>query len=278
MPLGLPPVPSLEYLGLIATALAVSGLIAGTLAGLFGVGGGIVLVPVLYHAFAAVGVDEAVRMHLAVGTSLATIIPTSVRSVLSHNERGAVRWPLLRSFSPATAAGTIAGGVLTAFLSSYALTAVFASLALIVSIYLGFGREEWRLGERLPEGIGAQSIAFAIGFASALMGIGGGTFAVAAMSLYGVPIHEAVATSAGLGFVISVPGTISYIIAGWREPMLPPFSIGYVSAIGFLLVVPATIVSAPWGVALAHRLSRTTLRRAFAAFLAVTALRMFLEL
>jgi uncharacterized protein len=271
-------VPSLEYLVLLAVALSLSGLVAGTLAGLFGVGGGIVLVPVLYHAFAAVGVDESVRMHLAVGTSLATIIPTSIRSVLAHDQRGAVRWPLLKEFSAATAIGTLSGGVLTAFLSNEALIAVFASLALLVSLYLGFGKEEWRLGERVPSGVTGQFAAFAIGFASALMGIGGGTFAVAAMAIYAVPIHEAVATSAGLGFVISVPGTLSYIAAGWGEADLPPLSLGYVSLIGLALVVPATLLSAPWGVALAHRLSRTTLRRAFAIFLAATALRMFFEL
>jgi uncharacterized membrane protein YfcA len=235
-------------------------------------------VPVLYHAFAAVDVDESVRMHLAVGTSLATISPTSIRSVLAHGQHGAVRWPLLQEFWLATAIGTIAGGVLTAFLTSDALIAIFATLALLVSLYLGFGRADLRLGDRVPNGIGGQTAAFAIGFASALMGIGGGTFAVASMSLYGVTIHEAVATSAGLGFVISVPGTLSYIAAGWGEADLPPFSLGYVSLIGFVLVVPATILAAPWGVALAHRLSRATLRRAFAVFLAATALRMYFEL
>jgi uncharacterized membrane protein YfcA len=271
-------VPDLEYLILLAAALAASGLIAGTLAGLFGVGGGIVLVPVLYHAFAAVGVDESVRMHLAVGTSLATIIPTSVRSVMAHEQHGAVHWRLLREFSPATGIGTIGGGILTAFLSNEALIAVFASLALLMSIYLGFGKEEWRLGDRVPGGVVGHAAAFAIGFASALMGIGGGTFAVSAMSVYGVPIHEAVATSAGLGFVISVPGALSYMAAGWGDPDLPPLSLGFVSLIGLALVVPATILAAPWGVALAHRLSRATLRRGFAVFLAATALRMVLEL
>lgn len=270
--------PPTEYLIALAAALALCGLIAGTLAGLFGVGGGIVLVPVLYQAFQAIGVDESVRMHLAVGTSLATIIPTSVRSVLSHHRKGAVRWPLLKTFAPATAIGTIAGGVLIAFLSSHTLTAVFASLCLLVAAWLGFSRESWRIAENLPNTIPTQIAAFAIGFASALMGIGGGTFAVGAMALYGVPIHEAIATSAGLGFVIAVPGTFSYINAGWGESGLPPFSLGFVSLAGFLLIVPATILAAPWGVALAHRLTRTTLRRAFAIFLAVTALRMFLAL
>lgn len=263
-----------EYLLLLALVLFVSSIGAGTLAGLFGVGGGVIIVPVLYQVFAAFGVDEALRMHLAVGTSLASIMPTSLRSVSAHNKKGAVDWDVLRHWAPATAIGVLMGGALAAWLSGDALSLVFGVLALAVALYLGLGREEWRLGNELPKGVGAYLAAGAIGLASALMGIGGGTFAVALMTLFATPIHRAVATASGLGFVIAVPGAIAFAIAGWNEPGLPPLSLGYVNLLGLALVALGTTLAAPWGVALAHRASRIVLRRRFAAFLGLMGTRM----
>lgn len=269
---------SLMSLWPFALGLIAAGLVAGTLAGLLGVGGGIVLVPVLYHVFTALGIDEAVRMHLAVGTSFATIIPTSIRSVRAHARRGAVDFALLRQWAPAVFLGTTLGTLIAGRVSGSALTFIFASLVLMVAAHLAFGRETWRLGAAMPKSAPAQALAAAIGGVSAFMGIGGGTFAVPAMTLYGFPIHRAVATSSGLGILIAIPGTLGYILNGCSAPGLPPGSLGYVNLIGFILLTPMTALAAPYGARLAHSLPRGALKRAFALFLALTALRMFWKL
>lgn len=258
----------------LAAGLGVAGLVGGTVAGLLGVGGGIVLVPVLFQTLGLLGVDESVRMTLAVGTSLATIIPTSIRSTLSHNRKGAVDWSVLRAWALPTVVGVVIGTWLASIVGSKGLTAVFAGGALVLGLYMTFGRDEWRLGDTLPSGVGAWLLGVANGCLSVMMGIGGGTFGVTVMTLYGTTIHRAVATAAGFGLIIGLPGTIGMIINGWNAPHLPPYSLGYVNVVGLALIVPATIVAAPWGVALAHRLSRQTLRMAFGAFLSLTALRM----
>ncbi len=265
----------LGELVLFAGALLVTGLIAGVLAGLLGVGGGIVIVPVLFHMFTALGIDESVRMHLAVGTSLGTIIPTSIRSVRAHHKKGAVDIELLKRWAFPMLIGVVVGTALAAYVNGAALTAVFASVALLVAFNMAFGKEEWRLGEDLPGRAGEGAIAGSIGGVSAMMGIGGGTFGVTVMTLFGRPIHQAVATSAGLGLLISVPGAIGFMLSGIGVEARPPFSIGYVNLIGLLLIVPATVLAAPWGASLAHAISRKALSRAFAFFLLLTSLRMF---
>jgi uncharacterized membrane protein YfcA len=258
----------------LAAGLGVAGLIGGTVAGLLGVGGGIVLVPVLFQTLGILGVDESVRMPLAVGTSLATIIPTSIRSTLSHHGKGAVDWGVLRAWAVPTVIGVIVGSWLASIIGGKGLTAVFAGGALVLGLYMALGRDHWRLGDTLPTGIGAWLLGVANGCLSVMMGIGGGTFGVTVMTLYGTTIHRAVATAAGFGLIIGLPGTIGMIVNGWNAANLPPYSLGFVNVVGLALIVPATIISAPWGVALAHRLSRTTLRMAFGAFLCLTALRM----
>lgn len=261
---------------LIALALAIglSGLIAGTVAGLLGVGGGIVLVPVLYQALGFLGVDEAVRMPLAVGTSLATIIPTSIRSTLSHNKKGAVDWDVLRTWALPTFFGVLLGTWLISLVGGKGLTGVFAGGAGALGLFMLLGREDWRLGESVPKGIWSWPLGLANGCLSVMMGIGGGTFGVTVMTLFGAPIHRAVATAAGFGLIIAVPGALGMIVTGWNADGLLPYALGYVSLIGFALIVPATIVSAPWGVALAHSLSKRALRLAFGTFLCLTAARM----
>ena len=260
----------------LAVAIAASGLIAGTVAGLLGVGGGIVLVPVLYQALSFLGVDEAVRMPLAVGTSLATIIPTSIRSTLSHNKKGAVDWPILKAWAAPTIAGVLVGTVLAALVGGKGLTGVFAAGAGVLGLFMLLGREEWRIGEAVPTGPLSWPLGLINGGLSVMMGIGGGTFGVTIMTLFGATMHRAVATAAGFGLIIAVPGTIGMIVNGWSAQGLPPLSLGYVSLIGLALIVPATIVAAPWGVALAHSLSRRALRLAFGTFLCLTAARMAL--
>ncbi|MEM7017904.1 MAG: sulfite exporter TauE/SafE family protein [Pseudomonadota bacterium] len=262
----------------LALALFATGIIAGVLSGLLGVGGGIVIVPVLFHIFTSLEIDPAVRMHLAVGTSLATIIFTSIRSVRSHHKRGAVDVPLLKSWWFPVLLGVLGGTLIAGVVSGPVLTAVFAIVAFIVAMHMAFGRESWQLGEQLPTGIGRYFIASGIGGFSVLMGLGGGTLGVPIMRLFNYPIHNAVATASGLGVLIAIPGMIGFIIAGWQAANLPPYSVGYVNLIGFALIVPATVISAPWGVRLAHAISRQALQYAFALFLALTSIRMLLNL
>ncbi len=264
-----------QFLLLFALALLTAGVIAGVLAGLLGVGGGIVIVPVLFHLLTALGIDESVRMHVAVGTSLATIIPTSIRSTLSHRQKGAVDEDILRSWALPLVGGVILGTIAADFSSGWTLTLVFAVIALLAAFNMAFAREEWRLGDGLPTGGGKTAMVGTMGFFCSMMGIGGGTFGVTAMTLFGVPIHRAVGTAAGLGLIIAVPGTLGFIIAGWDAPLRPPGSLGYVNLLGFALIVPATVLAAPLGVRLAHSLDTLNLRRAFAVFLALTSLRMF---
>lgn len=263
-----------QELALLAVGVSASGLLAGTVAGMLGVGGGIVLVPVLHEAFHIIGVDESVRMPLAVGTSLATIIPTSIRSTLSHNKRGAVDWAILRAWALPTVIGVLAGTWIAAVIGAKGLTAVFASGAALLGLFMLLGREEWRIGDSVPTGLGSWPLGMINGGLSVLMGIGGGTFGVTIMTLFGATIHRAVATAAGFGAIIAIPGTLGMIWNGWSTQGLPPFSLGFINLIGLALIVPATLLSTPWGVAISHRLSRSTLRRAFGVFLCLTALRM----
>ncbi len=261
-----------ELFGL-AVALVASGAVSGLLAGIFGIGGGAVIVPVLYQGLAFLGVDEAVRMHLSVGTSLGVIVPTAIRSFLAHYRRGAVDMSLLRSWIVPVPIGVVIAAIVASVLSGAALRGIFAILAFIVAIRLVFGRETWRLGSVLPEGPIRAVTGALIGFFSTLMGIGGGVLTNTFMTLFGRPIHQAVATSSGVGVLISLPGILGYVWAGWGAPGLPPFSAGFVNLLGLALVIPITVAMAPVGVGIAHALSRRQLEVGFGLFLSVVAIR-----
>jgi uncharacterized membrane protein YfcA len=258
--------------------LLLAGALAGLLAGLLGVGGGIVIVPALYHIFSYLEIDPSVRMHLAVGTSLATIIPTSIRSVRAHHARGSFDADLFRSWTPAMIVGVLIGTWLANLANFGVLTSIFATVALLVSLYMGLGSPAWKLADQLPAPIWNQPLAAVIGAISSMMGIGGGTLSVPVLNLFGVPIHRSVGTAAGFGIVIAIPGTIGFIVGGWNTPGLPDFSIGYVNWLAFILIVPATVLLVPTGAKLAHSLSQTGLRRAFAIFLGITSVRMFTDI
>jgi uncharacterized membrane protein YfcA len=217
-------------------------------------------------------------MHLAVGTSLATIIPTSVRSVMAHHERGSFDRVLFKNWVPGIIGGVIIGTWLANLFDFEALTLVFATVALVVSAYMALGNPAWRLAEALPPNPLNSLIAAFVGAISAMMGIGGGTLSVPLLSMFGVPIHRSVGTAAGFGLVIAVPATLGFMAGGWGNPALPEFSLGFVNWLGFLLIVPATVLLVPTGAKLAHSLSQTGLRRAFALFLGLTALRMFYDI
>ncbi|WP_247873866.1 sulfite exporter TauE/SafE family protein [Azospirillum sp. TSH58] len=269
--LGIAAVPQLPILG---GGLLLAGGFAGLAAGLMGVGGGIVIVPVLYHLFTALGVDEAVRMHVAVGTSLATIIATSLTSLRAHRRRGAVDGELLRAWGPAIFLGVLAGTAVAGVVRGPVLTAVFAAMAVLVTLHMLFGKADWRIADGLPSGAPRQGLAGGIGMMSAMMGIGGGTLSVPILTLFGYPIHRAVGTAAALGFIIGVPGTVGFVLTGWNVPGRPDFSLGYVNLLGLALILPASMAMAPLGARLAHSLDTRVLRRVFALFLGLTAARM----
>jgi len=263
-----------DDLGIFALGLVIAGAVGGLIAGMLGVGGGIVIVPVLYHVFAGLGFDETVRMHLAIGTSLATIIPTSISSLRAHAKRGAVDWALLKSWVIPMVIGVLLGTFLARMASGNTLALIFALVAIPVAVNMAFGRESLRLANALPGGAGGWTIAGAIGTVSTLMGIGGGTLGVPIMTLCNYPIHRAVATAAGFGVIISIPATIGLAAAGWGVPHLPPFSLGYVNLLGFILIAPVSVLMAPIGASAAHMIDRKRLKLVFAAFIAITAAKM----
>jgi uncharacterized membrane protein YfcA len=265
-------------IALLLAMLLGGGLVMGVLAGLLGVGGGGIMVPILYELFSAAGVDDAVRMHLCVGTTLAVIVPTSLRSFASHRARGAVDGAVLRSMLMPVVAG-VGIGILVARLSDQTvLTAVWAGAASLMSLKLYVGRESWRLGEEIPGHPWRGLYGVFIGTISTLMSIGGGAFVTMMMTLYGRPIHQAVATSSGFGPMIAIPGALGFVWAGWGAPGLPPGSLGYVSLLSAAVIAPASVLAAPWGVRLAHGISRRKLELAFATFLALVAVRFVLTL
>lgn len=264
----------LAFLLPFALALLATGALAGTLAGLLGVGGGIVIVPILYLLLPAFDVPETVRMHLAVGTSLATIVPTGLVSAQSHWKRGGVDTHLLKALGPWVILGVAIGIVIGTRAGGDTLMAVFAAVALVVALHMGLGREGWTLAPKLPRWPGRALIGGWIGGFSVVMGIGGGTLGVPTLSLFGVPIRRAVGTAAALGPVIALPGVVGFIIGGYGRPDLPPYSLGYANLLAFAVIVPATIAFAPLGAWLAHVVRPGWLRKAFALFLFATACRM----
>ncbi|WP_235924614.1 sulfite exporter TauE/SafE family protein [Roseomonas harenae] len=266
------------WIAALAAVMAATGLVSGTLAGLLGVGGGIVIVPVLFNVFPFLSIPEVIQMKLAVGTSLATIIPTSIQSARKHHARGAMDVPLLKAMIPSLIIGVAIGTVIAIWVKGSTLTAVFAVIALLVALNMGFTGVDARLRESFPTGFLRQVLGVFIGGVSAMMGIGGGTVGVPLMNMFGTPIRSAVATASAFGIVIAIPATIGFIYAGWGDPLLPPASLGYVNLIGFALIVPSSMLATPWGVHLAHTIPPLALKRAFAVFLAITSIRMIYSL
>ena len=262
------------HLGMLALGLVIAGTAGGLIAGMLGVGGGIVIVPILYHVLAGLGFDNQLRMHLAAGTSLATIIPTSISSLRAHARRGNVDWSLLRKWVLPMVGGVALGTSLSGLISGGMLASIFACVALPIAANMAFGKDSWHLANELPNGLGGSAIAASIGWLSSMMGLGGGTLGVPIMSHCNYPIHRAVGTASAFGVIISIPATLGMAIAGWNAPGLPEGSLGYVSLLGFILIAPASVLMAPVGAQLAHKMDRKHLRAIFAFFIAVTAVRM----
>ncbi len=269
----------------LALSMLIAGGITGLLAGLFGVGGGTVAVPVLYELFRYLGVPEDVLMPLSIGTSLAIIIPTSIRSYRAHLARGAVDTSLLKAWAVPVVAGVIAGSVIARYAPAELFKFVFIVVAGVSAIRLLFGKDSWKLADQLPGKLAIRFCGLIIGVLSSLMGIGGGQLSNLFMTFYNRPIHQAVATSSGLGILISIPGALGYIYAGWPRAaqfpdvaaLQPPLALGYVSLLGFFLVIPTSILAAPVGVKLAHSLSKRKLEVAFGVFLLLICLRFLIS-
>src|ERR1700727_473634 len=259
----------------LAVLLVAVGALSGFLAGVFGIGGGAILVPVFYECFRLAGVPLEARMPLCIGTSLAIIIPTSIRSWRAHHNRGAVDMEILHAWWLPVLIGVIAGSVTARYAPERLFKIVFVMVAYSAAARLLLARETWKFGDDFPTGPLMKLYGFLVGLLSTLMGIGGGLFSNLVMTFYGRPIHQAVATSSALAVLISIPGALGYVYAGWpaaaRFPEVValqwPFSIGYVSLIGAVLAMPTTLLTAPLGVRAAHAMSKRALEMAFGSYL-----------
>ena len=250
-----------------------TGLIGGVVAGLLGVGGGIVIVPVLEYMLGFANIPPEWRMHIAVATSLATIIPTSLSSTRAHHARGAVDWSLAKAWGPAMLIGAFAGSLLASMAKSATLSAVFGVVAMVIAIKMFLPLDNVKLMNTPPKGFLGWVLSGTIAGVSAMMGIGGGTLSVPTMTLAGESIHRAVGTAAFFGLVISLPGTLGYLLAK-PDVAMPPFTVGLVSLIGVAVIAPGTVLTAPLGAKIAHGLSRRALSVAFGLFLFIVAARM----
>jgi uncharacterized membrane protein YfcA len=270
----------------LAGLLVAVGALSGFLAGLFGIGGGAILVPVFYECFRLAGVPVEVRMPLCIGTSLAIIIPTSIRSYRAHRARGAVDMEILKTWWLPVLIGVIAGSITARYAPERLFKIVFVMVAYSAAARLLLARETWKFGDDLPRGPLMKAYGFGVGILSTLMGIGGGLFSNLLMTFYGRPIHQAVATSSALAVLISIPGALGYVYAGWPAAahypdvaaLQWPFALGYVSLIGAILVMPTSLLTAGLGVRVAHAMSKRTLEVAFGCYLFIVGSRFVISL
>ena len=251
-----------------------AGIVTGLLAGLFGIGGGAVIVPVLFEVFRILGVPEAVRMQLCIGTSMAIIVPTAVRSYWAHRAKGLMIPGVLQSWSLPAVVGVAVGSIAAAIAPPGVFELAFVVIAGIIAAKFLAGREDWVFAHHLPSEPAMTVWGFLIGLASSLMGISGGSLGTMVLTLSGKPLHNAVATSAGIGVPITIAGTLGYVLAGLpHQAVLPPLSVGFVSVIGVALIAPISSYIAPFGARLAHALPRRWLEIGFGSFLLVASAR-----
>jgi len=265
----------------LALTLLVTGCLAGFSAGLFGIGGGAIMVPALYYVFTALGYPAEITMHLAVATSASVIIVTSIRSAHGHHKRGAVDWSLVWPKNPLKSWGLwigvgalLSAGFLADKLTGPQLTLLFGIIMSVLALQFIFGRPEWSLAEDVPIGIAPPLAGISLGGLCALMGIGFGSIGVTLMILYGRKIHQAIGTAAAIGVFIGFPATLGYVISGQGVIGRPPLSLGYVNVLGFAIMATATFLIVPLGVKTAHRLSQEKLRMVFGICLLLLALNM----
>jgi uncharacterized protein len=263
----------------LAVAIIVGGVISGFLAGLFGIGGGAIVVPVLFEVFRFLGVPEAVHMQLAIGTSLAIMAPTNIRSYRAHLASGAVLTDIVRQWSLPAVIGTGVGSLIATVAPSAVFKLAFVVVIGIIAVKLLFGKDTWRIADDLPRHPLVRCFGFLVGLSAALTGVSGGSLCTMLLMLYGKTIHAAVATSAGLIVPITIAGTIGYALAGLpHQALLPPLSVGFVSLIGFALMAPVASLTATSGARVAHAMSRRHLEIGFGLFLLTAALRFLVSL
>jgi uncharacterized protein len=269
----------LGELAWLAAVIVAGGVLAGFLSGLFGIGGGAIIVPVLYEVFRIIGVPDDIRMQLCIGTSLAIIVPTTTRAYFAHRARGAFMPDVLRVWMVPMVAGVGIGSMLAAYAPQAVFKIVFVILAAIIAARLLFGGDKWRLGTDLPGRAGMVAYGLGIGLAGSLMGVSGGSMSTMVLTLYGRPIHAAVGTAAGLGVPLTIAGTIGYVLAGLPyQALTPPLSLGFVSLIGVALMAPVSSFVAIFGVKTAHALPKRKLEIAFGLFLLAVSVRFVVSL
>ncbi len=254
--------------------LSVAGMVSGVFAGLLGIGGGVIIVPALAFAFETLGFGGDVAQHVAVASSLAIIIPTGLMSARSHYKRGAVDVPILKLWAPFVLMGTLIGGLMAGWFTGDALRIVFGVMALFIALNIVTPFQKRLMGHLSGSPLTHRIAAAIVGYISSLMGVGGGSLSVPTIAAFGETMHKAVGTGAAIGVFIAIGGTIGFIISGWFETGLPPLSLGYVNLVAFALVGGFAALTAPLGVALAHRLDQKTLKYVFAIFLVVVGLNM----
>lgn len=247
--------------------LAAAGVLTGVLAGLFGIGGGGIIVPVLYQTLRFAGVPDAVAMPVSVGTSLAVIVPTSINSARAHLQRGSVDVELVKAWALPVLAGVATGAFIARHAPASLFKIVFIGICAFTAVRMLGGYTNWSLGEERPRGPVEWAVGWGIGLLCSLMGVGGGQLVNLYMTLYGASIHRAVGTSAAVGTLVAVPGAIGFMLAGAGKAGLPPASVGFVSLVGFALIAPMATLAAPYGARLAHSWTKRALERAFGAFL-----------
>jgi uncharacterized protein len=258
----------LGEIALLVAGVVGGGVVTGILAGLFGIGGGAVIVPVLYEVFRVLGVPDEVRMQLCVGTSLAIIVPTNIRSYLTHRAKGAVDHRVVKLWVAPAIAGIVIGSVIAAFAPPAVFRMAFVVVAGVIAFKLLFGRDSWRIATDFPGQPAMSGFGFLVGLSSSLMGVSGGSVSNMIQTLYGRSIHQAVATSAALGVPISIVGTVGYALAGLpHQALMPPLSLGFISFLGVVVMAPVSSLVAPYGARLAHALPRRRLEIGFAIFL-----------
>lgn len=261
----------------LAAALIAAGLIGGVIAGLFGVGGGTVLVPALFYAFETLGVGGEGNLHTAIGTSLATIVVTALRSLAAHRRHGAVDEEVLRTWTPWVALGGAVGAAVAGLTSVEGLAIVYGACLMLVAAQMGLLPDRYVLRRDMPVGWARRIIGTGIGLLSAMMGVGGGSLGGMTMTLCGRPIHQAVATASGFGVAIGATAALGFMAFGWGAEGRPPLSLGYVNLPAAVVMGVMTALSAPLGARLAHRLDQRLLKKAFAVYLLGTAVSVVLK-
>jgi uncharacterized membrane protein YfcA len=270
---------SFGEIAFLAAVIIAGGIVTGILAGMFGIGGGAIIVPVLYEVFRVLEVPEEVRMQLCVGTSMAIIVPTNVRSYLVHRAHGTVLTDVVRAWAIPSVVGVGVGALIAGLSPGAVLKVAFVVITGTIGLKLLVGRDDWRIASELPGRAGMTVCGFILGLGSSLIGVSGGSISAMILTLYGRPIHNVVATSAALGVPVTIAGVVGYVLAGVpQQAMMPPLSLGFVSFIGFALMAPVSSYTAPFGARLAHALPKRRLEIAFAAFLLAASCRFLASL